>query len=93
MIIVAYDFRNDKKRAKFAKFLSKYGYRIQYSVFKLDNSKRVLKNVIEEVEHKYKKHFNYSDNILIFQVCEGCEKKIKRYGFAANEEMDIVFMG
>lgn len=92
MLIVAYDFANDKKRTKFAKFLTKYGHRIQYSIFKINNSKRVLKNIISEIDHKYKKTFTSCDSIIVFETCASCDKKIKRYGFAKNEEIDIVFM-
>lgn len=92
MLICAYDFSNDKTRAKFSKFLTKYGYRIQFSVFRLKNSKRVLNNVLHEIELKYKKHFTGLDSIVIFNVCEGCEKKIKRYGYAKYEESDILFL-
>lgn len=92
MLICAYDFASDKKRAKFAKFLRKYGYRIQYSIFLLDNSKRVLQNVINEINLKYKKDFTGLDSILIFSTCEACDKKILRYGYAKNEDIDVLFM-
>jgi len=92
MLICAYDFANDKKRAKFAKFLSKYGYRIQYSIFKLNNSKRVLQNVVQHIESKYKKDFKGIDSVVIFTICEACEKKILRYGYAKNEDIDVLFM-
>ena len=93
MLIVAYDFANDKKRTKFAKFLSKHGYRIQYSVFKIENSKRVLENILNEIEYKYKKTFTSTDSIIIFETCAGCDKKVRRYGYAKNEDIDILFMG
>lgn len=92
MLIVAYDFVSDKKRTKFAKFLSKHGYRIQYSVFKIENSKRVLHNILSEIEHKYKKTFTSTDSIIIFETCAGCDKKVKRYGYAKNEDVDILFL-
>jgi CRISPR-associated protein Cas2 len=90
MLIVSYDFTDDKTRAKFAKFLEKYGRRIQYSVFQIKDSARVLKNILIEVELKYKKYFTGSDSIVIFQICEGCKKKIKRYGYAKREESDLI---
>jgi len=90
MIIVSYDFQSNKKRNKFSKFLKKYGRKIQYSVYEIKNSPRVLKNILSEIELKYRKEFKGSDSILIFYICEGCEKKIKRYGYAENEEKDIV---
>lgn len=41
MIIVSYDISNDKRRTKFSKYLMKFGHRIQYSVFEIDNSDRI----------------------------------------------------
>jgi len=92
MLIVTYDFASDKTRAKFAKFLLKYGVRIQYSVFRIKNSPRVLQNITEEIEHKYKKFFTFSDSILIFKFCEACDKKILKYGHSGNDDMEILFM-
>lgn len=90
MLIVAYDFQKDKTRTKFAKFLDKFGRRIQYSVFEMKHSQRVLKNVVSEVELKYKKSFKNTDSIMVIPICEGCEKKITRYGYAENEEKDVL---
>ena len=45
MILVSYDISNDKVRTKFAKFLSKFGFRLQYSVFEIHNSEAVLSNI------------------------------------------------
>jgi CRISPR-associated protein Cas2 len=92
MLIVAYDFSNDKRRAKFAKFLEQYGSRVQYSVFRVKNSKRVLNNIIVEIEKRYRKHFKDSDSIVIFSTCEGCDRKIMRFGYASHEEEDVVYI-
>lgn len=91
MIIVSYDFSNDRVRNRFSKFLKKFGRKIQYSVYEIKNSQRVLKNITSEIELVYKKRFSGSDSILIYQLCEGCKQKVKRYGYAKNEEEDIVF--
>lgn len=90
MLIVAYDFTENRIRSKFSKFLKKFGRKIQYSVYEIKNSERVLRNILDEIELRYKKSFSGSDSILIFQVCEGCRKKIIRYGYAKNEESDLV---
>jgi CRISPR-associated protein Cas2 len=92
MLIITYDFANDKVRTKFSKFLTKYGVRIQYSVFRIRNSPRVLNNIVSEIEHKYRKMFGIGDSIYIFKFCEACDKKVLRFGHAANEEIDILFM-
>ena len=90
MLIVSYDFENDKVRARFARLLEKYGNRIQYSVWQVRDSQRVLQNIITKVELEYEKDFTGGDSIYIFQVCEGCKKKIKRYGYAKHEESDLI---
>lgn len=91
MIIVSYDFKSDKVRAQFAKFLKKYGRRIQYSVYEIKNSQRILQNILTVVKYQYKNKFKKTDSILIFSLCKNCITKIKRYGYAANEEKEIVF--
>ncbi|MFZ2969596.1 MAG: CRISPR-associated endonuclease Cas2 [Minisyncoccia bacterium] len=91
MLIISYDFTENRIRSRFSKFLKKFGRKIQYSVYEIKNSERVLRNILDEIELKYKKQFEGSDSILIFQVCEGCRKKIVRYGYAKNEESDLVF--
>ena len=90
MIVVNYDIESDRRRAKFSKFLKKFGRRVQYSMFELKNSDRVLQNIMKEVQYKYEPHFSMVDSIMIMRLCEGCKKKIVRYGSAANEESDVV---
>jgi len=91
MIVISYDIADDKKRTKFSNFLSQYGYRLQYSVFQIRNSQRVLKNIIAEIKIKYQKKFDQHDSIYIFQICEGCKAKTIRYGYARHEESEVVF--
>ena len=90
MLIVSYDISNTKLRTKFAKFLKQYGRRIQFSIFEVQNSERVLKNIILEINHKYEPLFTGADSVLIFHL--GASSKIHRYGYAKNEESDLVFL-
>jgi len=92
MLIVSYDFTNDKTRARFARFLEKYGNRIQYSVWEVQDSERVLQNILTEVELKYKKNFTGADSVYIFQICKGCKAKIKRYGYAKHGDSDFIYI-
>ena len=92
MLIVSYDFEDNRTRTRFSKFLEKYGRRTQYSVFQLRESDRVLQNVLIEIELKYKKMFTGADSIVVFQVCEGCAKKVKRYGYAKREEETVIMI-
>jgi len=91
MIIVSYDITNDKLRSQFSKLLKKYGRRLQFSVYEIKNSPRILNNLIIEVESHYKPRFCNLDSIVIFNYCESCSKKIKRYGYAVHEEKELVF--
>lgn len=90
MILISYDISNDKVRTKFAKFISRFGRRIQYSVFEIRNSRRILQNILKEVDLKYKKLFTGADSVVIFQICEADKNKIIRYGYAKNEEQSVV---
>ena len=87
MLLVSYDISNDKVRTKFAKFLSKFGFRLQYSVFEIDNSETVLKNIETEIENIYVKSFTEEDSVIIFDMPATCKKTC--YGYAKNEETDV----
>lgn len=91
MIIVSYDIESDRKRNRFSKFLKKFGSRMQYSVFEIKNSQRVLQNIINEVEYRYKKSFSGADSVFILNLCESCKKKMKKYGYSSNRDQEIVF--
>jgi CRISPR-associated protein Cas2 len=90
MIIISYDFTDNKTRSAFSKFLKKFGYKEQYSVYKIKNSKRVLNNILKEIDLIYKKRIKKSDSVIIFPLCAICKKKMIRYGFAKNSESDII---
>jgi CRISPR-associated protein Cas2 len=90
MLIVSYDFENDRVRTRFSKFLKKFGRKIQYSVYEIRNSDRVLRNILDEVELNYKKSFKKSDSVVILPICEGCKKKVIRFGYAENDEKEVL---
>lgn len=93
MLIVSYDFTDDKIRTKFSKFLKKYGWRMQYSVYVVQNSPRILRNIQAEIDIRYKKLFQNTDSIVIFPVCLSCKGKIIKYGYAKHEIEDVVYFG
>jgi CRISPR-associated protein Cas2 len=92
IILVSYDFADDKIRTKFSKFLKKYGRKIQYSVYEIKNSPRILSLIQLEIERVYAKKFTNADSILVFPISEADEDKIQRYGYPAQEEEDVLFM-
>ncbi len=87
MIVISYDISDDKKRTKFSKYLCKFGHRIQYSVFEIDNSERILDNIMNDIENRFMKSFSQEDSVYIFNMSASC--KVKRYGYAKNEESDL----
>ncbi len=87
MILVSYDISNDKLRTRFSKFLSKYGRRIQYSIFEIDNSKKILDNITFKIKEQFEKEFTERDSVYIFELSNSC--KTTRYGYAKNEESDF----
>ena len=88
MLIVAYDIHDDKLRTKFSTFLKKFGFRLQYSVYKIKNSPKILQNIIIEIEHKYEPKFSQADSVIIFNLSKNC--KIHNFGYASNEDDDII---
>ncbi len=90
MLIISYDISDNKNRTKFSKFLSKYGMRLQYSVFQIRNSPTLLKNITYTIENTFKKYFTESDSVVIFQLSEIC--KITRYGYTAHNDSDIMIV-
>ena len=90
MILLSYDISNNKLRTRFSKFLSKYGHRLQYSVFEIDNSDTILRNVITQIITTFEKKFTENDSVLIFKLSSSCE--IIRMGYAKNEEKDIIIV-
>ena len=90
MLVVSYDISEDKLRTKLAKFLSKFGYRLQYSVFQIRNSERMLNNLVSEIEGHFAKQFGQSDSVIIFALSKTC--KVIKFGYAKNDDEDLIFV-
>lgn len=90
MIVISYDISNDKLRTRFSKYLSRFGHRIQYSVFEIDNSGKLLNNIMNDIENRYSKSFKEEDSVYIFKLSASCE--VIRYGYAKHEEEDILIV-
>ena len=88
MIIVSYDISNDKMRTNFSKMLKSNGaIRLQYSVYEVINTKRIMDNLVTKIE-AYAKHFTADDSVMIFQVNS---ESIKKYGNAIYRDKPIVY--
>jgi len=87
MLVVSYDISNTKVRTRFYKFLSKYGVRLQFSVFEIKNSVRVLNILKSEIEHTFSKQFTFADSVLIFSTQD---ETVIKYGHAIHRDKDFV---
>lgn len=90
MLLVSYDISDDKLRNNFAKFLKKFGYRLQYSVFQVTNSQRVLENIAAEIDNTFSRKFGNTDSVIIFHLSQQCKKY--SFGYARNEDSDLIIV-
>lgn len=90
MIIVSYDISNDKLRNKFSKYLEKFGFRMQCSVFQIKNSPAFLRNISYDIQNKFGNCFKESDSVIVFVMSETC--KIMRYGHSTHDDSDCLFV-
>ncbi|MBK7097288.1 MAG: CRISPR-associated endonuclease Cas2 [Sphingobacteriales bacterium] len=90
MLLVSYDISEDKLRTNFSKYLSKFGSRMQYSVFEIKNSDRILKNIQVKIENYFGKRFQQTDSVIIFELSKSC--KITRYGYAKNDDEELIII-
>ena len=90
MLLILYDIQSDRLRAKFSKMLQKYGRRVQYSVFEITNSKRILENVHVEITTNFNKKFSQGDSVLVYSV--GDDACICKFGYPTNEDSDLLIL-
>lgn len=89
MLVISYDICDDKLRTKFAKMLTKNGaIRLQLSVYEVNNTDRVLNNLMVLIED-FAKKFEGGDSVIIFDVSA---VKLKKYGNAIHRDTDIVYL-
>ena len=75
-------------RARFSKMLKSNGaIRLQYSVYEVRNTKRIVDNIVAKIE-AYSKHFTADDSVVIF---EAASDKLVKYGNAIHRDQQIVY--
>ena len=90
MILISYDISDDKLRTRFSKYISKFGYRIQYSVYEIHNSEKILANITAEIINKFEPLFSQTDSVMIFILSKTC--KVVRMGYAKNDESELIII-
>lgn len=89
MLLISYDIKEDKLRTQFSKMLTRNGaVRLQYSVYEVNNTDRVLNNLRVLIEDMFANKFDGGDSVIIFDVTA---IKLKKYGNAIHRDTDIVY--
>lgn len=88
MYLIVYDIHNDKLRTKFAKFLEQYGVRVQYSVFSVTNSPRILSNIKVEITNQFEKSFAQGDSVMVYQVPD--DACVAKFGYPVDDDSDLI---
>jgi CRISPR-associated protein Cas2 len=86
MILISYDIARTKLRTKFAKYIKKFGYRLQFSVYEITHSAAMLDKIKVEIDNNFMKLFGESDSVIIIETSATC--KINRYGNVKHDEAD-----
>lgn len=89
MLVVSYDISDTKLRSRFSKLLTKNGaIRLQFSVYEINNTIRVLDNLLLKIE-QFATKFDGGDSVIVFDVSD---VKLRKYGNAIHRDADIVYL-
>ena len=89
MLVVSYDISDTKLRSRFSKLLTKNGaIRLQFSVYEINNTNRVLDNILLKIE-QFATKFDGGDSVIVFDVSG---VKLRKYGNAIHRDVDIVYL-
>lgn len=61
--------------------------RLQYSVYEVNNTNRIINNLIMMVDDVFAKEFDGGDSVIIFDVSN---VKLKKYGNAIHRDTDLI---
>lgn len=88
MKIISYDISDDLTRSHFARMLKKSGaIRLQFSVYELINTNRIIDILLANIE-LFSKKFTNDDSIIIGDVDSN---KLTKYGNAIHRDKPIVY--
>ena len=90
LVLISYDISNDKLRTRFNRFIRKYGGKLQFSVYEIDNSPTILDNIVNEITTNFEKKFSEEDSIIIINLSKSC--KITKFGYAKHDDEEIIIV-
>ena len=90
MLIISYDISDTKLRSAFSKMIRKNGaIRLQYSVYEINNTSRMLDNIIIKIESYFSERFSMDDSVIIFNVDANT---IIKYGNSIHLDVNVVYL-
>lgn len=90
LVLISYDISNDKLRTRFNRFIRKYGGKLQFSVYEIDNSPTILDNIVNEITTNFEKKFSEEDSIIIINLSKSC--KITKFGYAKHDDKEMIIV-
>ena len=58
--------------------------------YEINNSERILNNIVTDINNKFMKMFDATDSVYIFKLSETCE--VQKYGYARNEDSELLIV-
>ena len=86
LVIVAYDISDDKRRARAAQTLLRFGARVEASVYELWLTARE----IEKMWHSLTRVVKDGDLVRCYTVCDACVKRVRSTTLSAPKD-EIAF--
>ena len=63
--------------------------RLQFSVYEVNNTQRVIDNIKIQIVDRYSKLFTGADSVMIFDAPNA---KIQKFGNAIHRDQDVVYL-
>ena len=63
--------------------------RLQFSVYEVNNTQRVINNIKIKIEETYSKLFTGADSVMIFNASK---ESVEKFGNAIHRDADIVYL-
>lgn len=63
--------------------------RLQFSVYEVNNTQRIIDNIKMNIVEKFSKLFTGADSVMIF---EAPNAKIQKFGNAIHRDKDVVYL-
>lgn len=90
MVLVSYDISDNKLRTKFNKFIRKFGGRLQFSLYEIENSPAILDNIVSEIRNNFETKFSEEDSVMIITLSSRCT--IETYGYARHIDEELIIV-